>query len=109
MATSAPQKDHRDNQLRNNSDSEDENDPPRDIPLLYVPDLANTILSEAIKDGIQVGNSGTEYIIPTPLLKDIVGIERLKVTLPEGELETCSIPPWTLSPTANQHTSTCNY
>ena len=88
MATPAPQRDPRDN-----SDSEDENDPPRDIPLLYVPDLANTVLSEAIKDGMQVGNSGTEYIIPTPLLKDIVGIERLKVTLPEGELETCSDPP----------------
>ena len=38
---------------------------------------------------MHVGNSGTEYIIPTPLLKDIVGIERLKVSLPEGELETC--------------------
>ena len=93
MATPAPQGDPRDNQQRNNSNSEDENDPPRDIPLLYVPDLANTVLSEAIKDSIQVGNSGTEYIIPTPLLKDVVGIERLKVTLPEGELETCSIPP----------------
>ena len=75
MTTPAPQRDPKDNQHRNNSDSEDENDPFRDIPLLYIPDLANTILSEAIKDGIQVGNSGTEYIIPTPLLKDIVGIE----------------------------------
>ena len=93
MATPAPQRDPWDNQQRNSSDSEDENDPPRDIPLLYVPDLANTILSEAIKDGMQVGNSSTEYIIPTPLLKDIVGIEQLKVTLPEGELETCSVPP----------------
>ena len=74
MATPA-QRDPRDNQLRNNSDSEDENDLPRDIPLLYVPDLANTVLSEAIKDGVQVGNTGTEYIIPTPLLKDIEGIE----------------------------------
>ena len=93
IPTPAPQRDPRDNQQRNNSDSEDENDPPRNIPLLYVPDLANTVLSEAIKDGMQVGNSGTEYIISTPLLKDIVGIERLKVTLPEGELETCSVPP----------------
>ena len=83
MATPAPQRDPRDNQQGNNSDSEDENDPSRDIPLLYVPDLANTILSKAIKDGIQVGNSGTEYIIPTPLLKDIVGVEWLKVTLPK--------------------------
>ena len=49
MATPATQRDPRDNQQRNNSDSEDKNDPPRDIPLLYVPDLANTILSEAIK------------------------------------------------------------
>ena len=93
MATPVRQTDPRDNQQRNNSDSEDENDPPRNIPLLYIPDLANTVLSEAIKDGMQVSNSGTEYIIPTPLLKDIVGIERLKVSLPEGELETCSVPP----------------
>ena len=75
MATPAPQGDPSDNQQRSNSDSEDENDPPRDIPLLYIPGLANTVLSEEIKDGIQVGNSGTEYIIPTPLLKDIMGIE----------------------------------
>ena len=93
MAIPATQRDPRDNQQRNNSNSEDENDPPRNILLLYIPDLANTILSEAIKDGVQVGNSGTEYIIPTPLLKDIVSIEWLKVTLPEGELETCSVPP----------------
>ena len=93
MATLPPQRDPRDNQQRNNSDSEDKNDPPRDIPLLYVPDLANTALSEVIKDGMQVGNSGTEYIISTPLLKDIVGIELLKVTLPVGELETCSVTP----------------
>ena len=91
MATPAPQRDPKENQQRNSS--KNENDPSRDIPLLYVPDLANTVLSEAIKDSIQVGNTGTEYIIPTPLLKDIMGIERLKVTLPEGELETCSKPP----------------
>ena len=79
---------------RNHSESEDENGPPpRNIPLLYVPDLANTILSEAILDGIRVGNSGRKYIIHTPHLKDVVGIERLKVTLPTGELETCSDPP----------------
>ena len=93
MATPAPQRDPRDTQQSNNTNSEDENDPPKDIPLLYIPDLANTILSEAIKDSIQVGDSGTEYIIPTPLLKNIVGIEWLKVTLPEGEPETCSVPP----------------
>ena len=55
MATPAQQRDP-----RNNSNSKDKNDPPRDIPLLYVPDLANTVLSEAIKEGMQVGNSGTE-------------------------------------------------
>ena len=75
MATPVRQTDPRDNQQRNNSDSEDENDPPRNISLMYIPDLANTVLSEAIKDGMQVGISSTEYIIPTPLLKDIVGIE----------------------------------
>ena len=90
MATPAPQRDIRDNQQEDNG--EQENGPNRDIPLLYVPDLANSILSELIKDGMQVGNTGTQYIIPTPLLKDFVGIDKLKVTLPEGELETCSTP-----------------
>ena len=90
MAAPAPQRDIRDNQQEDNG--EQENGPDRDIPLLYVPDLANSILSELIKDGMQVGNTGTQYIIPTPLLKDFVGIDKLKVTLPEGELETCSTP-----------------
>ena len=49
MATPVRQTDPRGNQQINNSDSEDENDPPRNIPLLYVPDLANTVLSEAKK------------------------------------------------------------
>ena len=64
---------HRD--PKDNSNSENENDQSRNIPLLYVPDLANTVLSEAIKDGVQVGNTGTEYIIPTPLLKEVIGID----------------------------------
>ena len=94
MATPAPQQDPRDNNRGDNSDNEGEDGPPKDIPLLYVLDLANTILSEAIKDGMQVGKkTGTEYIIPTPLLKDIIGVDRLKVILPDGELETCSNPP----------------
>ena len=63
------------NQQQDHSDSEDENGPLENIPVLYVPDLANTILSEAILDGIQVGNSGRKFIIHTPRLKDIVGIE----------------------------------
>ena len=88
------QRDPENNNQRNYSESEDENGPPPgNIPVLYVPDLANTLLSEAILDGIRVGNSGRKYIIHTPHLKDMVGIERLKVTLPTGELETCSDPP----------------
>ena len=62
MATPAPQRDIRDNQQEDNG--EQENGPNRDIPLLYVPDLANSILSEIIKDGIPIGNTGTQYIIP---------------------------------------------
>ena len=74
--TDNPPQDPVNNQQRDHSDSEDENGPlPRNIPVLYVPDLANTILSEAILDGIQVGNSGRKFIIHTPHLKDIVGIE----------------------------------
>ena len=64
MATPAPQRDIRDNQQEVNHNREEENGPDRDIPLLYVPDLANSILSEIIKDGIPVGNTGTQYIIP---------------------------------------------
>ena len=70
------QQDSVNNDQRNHSESEDENGPPpRNIPVLYVPDLANTILSEAILDGIRIGNSGRKYIIHTPCLKDMVGIE----------------------------------
>ena len=92
-AENQPQ-DPENNDQRNNSVHEEENGPPpRNIPMLYVPDLNNTILSEAKLDGIRVGNSGRRYIIHTPRLKDVLGIERLKVTLPTGELETCSEPP----------------
>ena len=75
MATPAQQQDPTNNQQRENSDSEEENGLPMDITILYVPDLANTILSEAIRDSIWVGNSGRKYIIPTPRLKDVVGME----------------------------------
>ena len=35
-----------------------------DIPALVVPDLNNTLLEDAIKDGMKVGDA--EYIIRTP-------------------------------------------
>ena len=42
-----------------------------DIPALIVPDLNNTPLEEAIKDGMKVGP--TEFLINTPLLKEHIG------------------------------------
>ena len=62
-----------------------------DIPALIVPDLNNTPLEEAIKDGMKVGP--TEYLINTPLLKEHIGVEHLKVFLPSGRLETHSEHP----------------
>ena len=62
-----------------------------DIPALIVPDLNNTPLEEAIKDGMKVGPA--EYLINTPLLKEHIGVEHLKVFLPSGRLETHSERP----------------
>ena len=56
-----------------------------DIPALIVPDLNNTPLEEAIKDGMKVGPA--EFLINTPLLKEHIGVEHLKVFLPSGRLE----------------------
>ena len=88
----------------------DENDPQGTFPAVHTLDLTNTVLSEAIKDGMQVGNSGTEYIIPTPLLKDIVGIENDSRChyLKENWKHVPPLP-WTSSPSVNQHPSTYNY
>ena len=62
-----------------------------DIPALIVPDLNNTPLEEAIKDGMKVGPA--EFLINTPLLKEHIGVEHLKVFLPSGQLETNSERP----------------
>ena len=48
-------------------------------------------LEEAIKDGMKVGPA--EYLINTPLLKEHIGVEHLKVFLPSGRLETHSERP----------------
>ena len=65
MATPAEQQDTG-NEQQNNTNNGDKNGPPPNIPVLYVPDLLNTVLSEAIKDGMQVGNTGTQYHHPYP-------------------------------------------
>ena len=62
----APQPEDSNDQQRT-SDVEEEEEPHWiNILYLYVPDLANTILSEAIKDGMMLGTNGTEYLILTP-------------------------------------------
>ena len=58
---------------------------------MIVPDLNNTPLEEAIKDGMKVGPA--EFLINTPLLKEHIGVEHLKVYLPSGRLETHSEQP----------------
>ena len=62
-----------------------------DIPTLIVPDLNNTPLEDAIKDGMKMGPA--EFLINTPLLKEHIGVEHLKVSLPSGRLETHSKRP----------------
>ena len=82
----APQPDHPDQQ--GTSDVEEEEATHGDtIPHLYVPDLANTILSEAIKDGMILGTTGKRIHDPYPKLKEHIGVKTLKVTIPLGELK----------------------
>ena len=89
----APQPEDNNDQQRT-SDVEEEEEPQRiNIPYLYIPDLANTILSEAIKDSMMLGTNDTEYLILTPKLNEHIGVETLKVTIPSGELEIPRNPP----------------
>ena len=89
-----PQQGNLCNDQQGASDAEEDEGPYRgDIPQLYIPDLVNTILSEAIKDSMMIGTTGREYMILTPRLKDYIGVETLKVKIPSGELEIPTNPP----------------
>ena len=54
------------------------------IPDLYVPDLDNTPLRRAIKNGMALNEDQTIYRIRCPKLKGYIGIDTLTVFLPEG-------------------------
>ena len=58
-----------------------------EVPDLFVPDLNNTPLAEAIKEGMADNNEKTIFIIRCPKLREHIGTERLRVHLPSGELE----------------------
>ena len=54
---------------------------------LYVPDLNNTPLQRAIRNGMALNDTQTIYRIRCPLLKEYIGKDTLTVHLPEGRLE----------------------
>ena len=54
------------------------------IPDLYVPDLDNTPLKRAIKNGMALNEDQTIYRIRCPKLKEYIGRDTLTVFLPEG-------------------------
>ena len=61
------------------SEAEDVN-----IPDLYVPDLDNTPLRRAIRNGMALNEDQTTYRIRCPKLKEYIGKDTLTVFLPEG-------------------------
>ena len=63
------------------------------IPDLYVPDLDNTPLRRAIKNGMALNEDQTIYRIWCPKLKRHIGMDTLTVFLPEGRLEVPTEPP----------------
>ena len=60
---------------------------------LYVPDLDNTPLERAIRNGMALNDAKTIYRIRCPGLKDFIGMDTLTVILPEGRLEVPTEPP----------------
>ena len=63
------------------------------IPNLFVPDLENIPLEEAIQNGMAMNNRKTIYRIHCPRLKEYIGVDTLTVKLPEGQLEVPTDPP----------------
>ena len=63
------------------------------IPDLFVPDLENTPLKEAIQNGMAMKDRKTIYRIRCPRLKEYIGIDTLTVKFPEGRLEVPTDPP----------------
>ena len=62
------------------------------IPDLFMPDLENTPLEEAIRNGMAMNNRKTIYRICCPRLKQYIRVDTLTVKLPEGQLEVPTDP-----------------
>ena len=70
------------------------NDPEEvNIPDLFVPDLDNMCLEDAIANSMAMNDRKTVYRIHCPRLKDHIGVDTLNVKLPGGELEVPTDPP----------------
>ena len=54
------------------------------IPDLYIPDLDNTPLQRAIRNGMALNEEQTIYRIQCPKLKEYIGKDTLTVFLPRG-------------------------
>ena len=80
-------RDTRDSEGEEYSEAEEMN-----IRDLYVPDLNNTPLQRAIRNGMALNDSQTIYRIRCPLLKEYIGKDTLTVYLPEGRLEVPTEP-----------------
>ena len=58
-----------------------------------MPDLENTPLEEAIRNGMAMNDRKTIYRICCSRLKEHIGVDTLTVKLPEGQLEVPTDPP----------------
>ena len=85
MAEQTKQEVNRNPRVTRDSDGEEYSEAEEvNIPDLYVPDLDNTPLRRAIKNGMALNEDQTIYRIQCPKLKGYIGIDTLTVFLPEG-------------------------
>ena len=63
------------------------------IPDLFMPDLNNTCLEDAITNGMAMNDRKTVYRMRCPRLKECIGMDTLTVKLPGRELEVPTDPP----------------
>ena len=86
MAEQAEQREvNRNPRVTRDSDGEEYSEAEEvNIPDLYVPDLDNTPLRRAIRNGMALNEDQTIYRIRCPKLKEYIGKDTLTVFLPEG-------------------------
>ena len=74
-------------------ENEEEEEPNVGRPNLFIPDLNNTHLADALVNGMALDERKTKYMICCPRLKTHIGVDTLIVNLPNGELEVPTDPP----------------